>query len=176
MGKITPIKIEYNLKIKDHAMKACSQHLEDSRMISFYFDEKKVAETTVPPGDMLTDDDVICDLVSKYCKNSASVYADLFRNHSDKVHIVSKHISCVVEDYGVLINADVTVEKGRITTNIVANNGDDTFTGSFKAESFSDVLEKVRLFTMGLSKMSEEFSTHINELSNDMVEKWINWE
>jgi len=176
MSNIKPIKIEYNLQIKEHTMKASAEHLELARRITFYFDNKIVSEKAVPPGDFLTDDDCISELVENYCKSQTGVYADLFRRHSDKVHLVSKTLDFEIENYGLKMYAHVTVEKGKYIIEVSGNEGEDVFSGTFKSENFSEVLEKVRIFTATLVGISESFSSHINELSNDKVEEWIKWE
>jgi len=176
MSKITPTKVEYNLLIADHRLKASAEHLELARRITFYFDDKIVAEKAIPPGDFLTDDDCISEIVENYCKNKTGVYADLFKNHSDRVHLVSKTLDFEIENYGLKMEAHVEVEKGRYLVDVKGNNGEDTFSGKFKSENFSEVLEKARIFTTTLAEISESFSVHINELSSDKVEEWIKWE
>lgn len=119
-SKITPTKVEYNLLIADHRLKASAEHLELARRITFYFDDKIVAEKAIPPGDFLTDDDCISEIVENYCKNKTGVYADLFKNHSDRVHLVSKTLDFEIENYGLKMEAHVEVEKGRIFTTTLA--------------------------------------------------------
>ena len=82
----------------------------------------------------------------------------------------------MIENYGMKMLAHVIVEKGKYQFAVNGNNGDDIFSGTFKAENFSEVLEKVRIFTSTLVGISENFSDNINELSNDKVEEWIKWE
>jgi len=176
MSNIIPIKIEYNFKIKEHKLRASTEHLENSRKVSFYFDNKLVASENLPAGDFLTDDDIIRNLVENYCKNKTGVYADLFKNHSDKVHLVNKTLEFVIENYGMQMNALVTVEKEKYFVEVRGNHGSDIFSGTFESENFSEVLEKVRIFTATLTEISDKFSTHINELSNDKVEEWIKWD
>lgn len=173
MSNITPLKIEYTFQIKEHVLKASAEHLELARRITFYFDDKVVSEKAVPPGDFYTDDDCISELVENYCKNQVGVYADLFRWHSDKVHLISKTLDFEIENYGIKINVHVIVEKGRYTFEV--KNEKDTFEGRFSAENFSDVLEKARIFSTTLAELSNNFSSHINELANDKVEAWIKW-
>jgi len=175
MSKITPIKVEYKMQIKEHIMRVSAEHLELARRITFYFDDKVVSEKAVPPGDFLTDDDCISQLVDNYCKNKTGVYADLFRWHSDKVHLISKTLEFEIENYGIKMTAIVTVKKDTYHIDI-DGNGDDHFSGTFKSDSFSDVLEKVRLFTSILTGISNDFSSNINEFSNDKVEAWIKWD
>jgi len=176
MGHISPVKIEYILEIKGHLLKASAKHLENSRKISFYFDDKIVAEKTVAAGDFLTDDECISEIVENYCKNKTGVYADLFKYHSDKVHLMAKTLDFIIENYGIEMFAHVTVEKGRYIIELKGNHNEDVFAGTFKAENFSEVLEKVRLFISTLTNISDSFSDHINELSTDKVEEWIKWE
>ena len=176
MIKMIPIKVEYDFCMQNHRMKAVAEHLELTRKFTFYFDEKVVSEKIVPSGDFLTDDDCIRDLVENYCKDHTGAYADLFKRHSDKVHLVSKTIDFVIESFGTNLQTHVTVEKGKYFFKVNENNGDDVFSGSFRAENFSEVLEKVRIFTSILGEISKEFSENIDELSNDKVEEWIKWE
>ena len=176
MSKMTPIKVEYGFAIKNHRMKAVAEHCDLSRKFSFYFDEKLVSERTAVGGDILTDDDCIRELVESYCKNHTGVYADLFKNHSDMVHLVAKTIDFEIENFGINLFTHVTVEKGKYTFVVKGNEGKDVFSGSFVSENFSEVLEKVRICTTMLAELSNGFSENINELSNDKVEEWIKWD
>lgn len=176
MSEIKPIKIEYIMQIKEHVLKASAEHLELARRITFHFDDKIVSEKAVPPGDFLTDDDCISELVENYCKNHTGVYADLFKRHYDKVHMIAKTLDFEIENYGIKVFAHVTVEKGRYIIEVKEEKNEDVFACTIKSENFSEVLEKVRIFTTTLAGISDNFSVHINELSNDKVEKWIKWE
>ena len=111
-----------------------------------------------------------------YCKNNTGVYADLFKRHSDKVHLISKTMDFLIENYGINLPVHITLEKGKYSFEITGNNGDDVFSGTFQSENFSEVLEKVRISTGILTELSKDFSININELSNDKVEEWIKWE
>jgi len=175
MSEIKPIKVEYTMQIREHTMRASAEHLELARRITFYFDDKVVSEKAVPPGDFLTDDDCISDLVDNYCKNKTGVYADLFKRHSDQVHLISKTLEFELENYGIKMTAIVTVKKDTYNVQIKENGG-DFFSGTFRSSSFSEVLEKVRIFTSILTGISNDFSEHINEFSNDKVEDWIKWD
>ena len=100
----------------------------------------------------------------------------MFKRHSDKVHLVSKTMDFLIENYGINLPVHITVEKGKYSFEIIGNNGDDVFSGTFRSENFSEVLEKVRISTGILTELSKDFSININELSNDKVEEWIKWE
>lgn len=176
MSNITPLLIEYNLQVGDHKLKASAEHLELARRITFFFDDKKVSEKAVPPGDFTTDDDCISELVEKYCKSQVGVYADLFKRHSDKVHLVSKTLDFSIDNYGIKMNAHVVVKKGQYHIEVQNLDGSDSFSGTFQSDTFSEVLEKVRIITGTLINISDSFSSHINELSNDKVEEWIKWD
>lgn len=175
MANIKPEKIEYHFTIMNHTMRATAEHLELARRITFYFDDKIVSEKAVPPGDFLTDDDCISELVENYCSNQKGIYADLFKYHSDRVTLVGKTLELLIENYGIEMKAHVKVEKEKYHIEVSGNNGEDVFAGTFRSESFSEVLEKVRIFTSTLVGISDDFSSHINELSNDKVEQWIKW-
>ena len=176
MSKMTPIKVAYVFTMKNHRLKAVAEHCDLARKFTFYFDEKVVSERTAAAGDILTDDDCIRALVESYCKNHTGVYADLFKNHSNMVHLVAKTIDFEIENFGISLFTHVTVEKGKYTFTVTSNEGKDVFSGSFVSESFSEVLEKVRICTTILAELSNGFSENINELSNDKVEEWIKWD
>jgi len=176
MSKIIPQKIEYIMQIKDHTLKASAEHLELARRITFYFDNKIVSEKAVPPGEFYTDDDCISELVRNYCRNTTGVYADLFARHSDKVHLIAKTLDFLIDYYGIKLTAHVRVEKGKYHIEVKSQDGIDNFSGDFTADNFPDVLEKVRIITSTLVGISDSFSSHISELSNDQVENWIKWE
>ena len=176
MANIIPQKVEYDLVVLNHTMRAVAEHLELARKITFYFDDKVVSEKAVPPGDYLSDDDLISELVENYCKSQNGVYADIFRRHSDKVHLVSKKLEFLIENYGIKMAATVIIEKNIYRIHVDGNNGDDTFSCIFRAVNFSEVLEKVRVFTNTIEGISDSLSMHISELATDKVEQWIKWE
>lgn len=176
MANIIPIKVEYDLEVMKHTMKAVAEHLELARRITFYFDDKVVSEKAVPPGDFMTDDVCINDIVENYCNTQKGVFVDILKRHSDKVHLISKILDFTIETYGIMMPAHVVVEKGKYTVTVSSESGEDSFTGTFKANNFSEVLEKIRVFTSTLEGISDNLSTHINELASDKVKEWISWE
>lgn len=176
MSNITPVNIEYISEIGDHILKAEVEHLELARRFSFYFDDKLVSEKAVGPGEFFTDDDCISDMVKNYCQNNKGVLSDLFANHADKVHLVEKNLEFVIEHYGIKMKAYVVEEKEQYKISVKAENNVDEFSCTIKACNFSEVLEKVRIFTSTLANISDNFSSNIDELANDKVEAWIKWE
>lgn len=171
-----PIKVEYYLEIMKHSMKASANHHGDKREVKFFFDDKLVSTKVVPEGDLLSDDDCISEIVENYCKNNVGVYADIFKRHSDKVSLVAKTVEVALDLYGIEVFVHVTVEKERYIVELTANNGDDRFVGTFKSVNFSEVLEKVRLFTSSLEGISVNLTEHISEISSDKIEEWIKWQ
>jgi hypothetical protein len=174
--KIIPIKTEYDFKIKQHKMRSVAEHGDEEREISYYFDDKLVAKKTIPAGEYLTDDDFIRAIVEEYCKYHGGVYADIFNNHSDMVLLETKTVEVRVENYEVVIGVKIKREKNHYQVLMSANNGEDVITGDFKASTFSDVLEKLRIFINTLEGVSAELSQNIDELSNDKVLEWFEWE
>lgn len=173
--QIIPIKLEYHLEILTHKMYSVAEHLSTERRISFYFDDKLVSQKSVAPGDLLSDDDCISELVRNYCQNKSGVYADIFRNHSNKVSLTSKKMEAWVIDGGIEVKAIVIIEKECYTVSLVTKSGEDSFMGKFKAMDFSEVLEKLRIFSMMLGGVSDDLTRHIDELSSDKVAEWIKW-
>lgn len=176
MNNITPTTVEYVLEIREHVMRATVEHLELARRFTFSFDDKVVAEKAVGPGEFFTDDDCISEMVQNYCKNNSGVFADLFGKHADQVRLIEKKLDFLIEQYGIKLYAHVCESKGKYNIEVKSSNDEDTFTGVFTASSFSEVLEKVRIFTSTLIGISDSFSSNIDELSNDKVEAWIKWE
>lgn len=172
---IKPVKVAYNLEILNHKMMAKVKHLDDGRQISFYYDDKLVSEKKLPAGDLLSDDDCISEIVLEYSENNTGLFADIFRNHSDKVSLVSKLIEVIIEIYGLQIDVRVGIEKEKYIVKLSANDGNDTFVGTFKALNFSEVLEKTRIFTSTLEGVSTALADNINEISSDKVEERIKW-
>lgn len=176
MNNIKPINIKYVSEIKDHILKVNVEHLELARRFSFYFDDKLVTEKAVGPGEFFTDDDCIKDMVQNYCLNNKGALADLFANHVDRVRLVEKYLEFIIENYGVRMRAYVSEKKDQYKVNVKAEGNSDEFSCTITASNFSDVLEKVRIFTSTLSNISDNFSNNIDELANDKVEEWIDWQ
>lgn len=173
--QIKPIKVEYFLEVSGHKLKGSCVHKGGAREVTFFFDNTQVAQKLIPDDSLLKDDDVICDIVEEYCRNQIGTYADLFRNHVDRVRMTAKSIEVMLEYYGIEVFAGVTIEKTRYIVKLSTNNDKDRMVGTFEANSFSDVLEKLRLFTSALDGVAGELTSHINEISNDQVESRIKW-
>lgn len=172
---IEPCKLEYHLEVLNHTMKAVALHQKDGRKMSFYFDEKLVSERMVPDGDIFTDDECINNLVVEYSKKNVGVFADIFKNHSNKVKLLAKVMEVKIVNYGLEVLAKVTVEKNQYIMELSANEGKDKFLGTFSSGSFSDALEKLRIFTSLLEGVNVDLTNNISELSSDKVEEWIKW-
>lgn len=176
MENIKTVNIQYISEIRGHILKVEVEHLELARRFSFYFDEKLVSEKAVAPGEFFTDDDCIKDMVQNYCQNNKGVLADLFANHVDQVRLVEKDLEFIIEQYGIKMKAYVVEEKDQYKINVKAENNIDEFSCTIKASNFSDVLEKVRILTSTLSNIEDNFSDKIDEIANDKVEEWIDWQ
>jgi len=173
---IKPVRAEYLFSIRNHEIRAIAEHSNESRIISFIFDDKFVAKKTIEAGKLLSDDDYIRDIVIEYCQNHIGVYADIFKNHSNKVSLVSKIAVIEIENYGIKLNGIVKVLSDKYEIQMSTENGDDMISGSFTSDNFPEVLEKVRLFIRMLEGLSSELTDNIDELSNDKIEELIKWE
>jgi hypothetical protein len=92
------------------------------------------------------------------------------------VLLETKTVEVQVENYEVVIGVKIKREKDHYQVLMSANNGEDIITGDFKASTFSDVLEKLRIFINTLEGVSAELSQNIDELSNDKVLERFEWE
>lgn len=173
---IVPIRQEYTFSIMAHTMRAVVDHTENKRILSYYFDQKLVATKEVEGGDYYTDDDCITEVVEDYRKNKTDVYSDLFNRHIDKITLTSKTLEVDLVNFGIVINAKVKIVKDFYEIELRTDNGENCFNGKFKAADFSEVLEKMRLFTSTLGEVSSELAQKINILSNDKIEEVIKWQ
>ena len=174
--EILPVKQEYIFSVISHKMRAVVEHISDERHLNYFFDDKLVATKIVPGGEYYTDDDCIKEVVDDYKKNKQDVYADLFNNHIDKIRLSEKRLELNLISYGITLNTKVKIVKNYYEIEISTLNGDDQFSGKFKADNFSEVLEKMRLFTNVLEGLSAELAQQINLLSNDKIAARIDWE
>lgn len=172
---IIPVRQEYTFSITTHTMKAVADHKNNERHLSYYFDEKLVATRVVEGGDFYTDDDCITEVVEDYRKNKKDVYADLFNRHIDKIKLTSKTLEVDLVNFGIVIKARVKIVKDFYEIELYTDNGDNSFSGKFKAADFSEVLEKMRLFTNTLESVSSDLAQNINILANDKIEEVIKW-
>ena len=175
MMDIIPVRQEYTFSITKHSMKAIVEHIDDKRHLSYYFDQKLVAQKVVEGGDYYTDDDCITEVVEDYRKNQTDVYADIFNRHIDKVTLTSKILEVDLVNFGIVIKAKVKIVKDYYEIELYTDGGENQFSGKFKAADFSEVLEKMRLFTNTLEGVSQELAQNINILSNDKIEEIIKW-
>lgn len=172
---LKPLSAEYIFRFSNHSMRALTEHSKNEREINFYFDEKLVSCVHIPNGDLLSDDDHILEIIENHCNNSIDAYSDLFNKHSDKILLVSKEVSVIIENSGIEVMAHVKVYNNRYEISLSTWNGEDNFTGTFKSNNFSEALEKLRLFINTLIGVSDDLSINIDELSNDKIEQLIKW-
>lgn len=173
---IIPVKQEYIFTIAGHTMRAVVDHLSDKRYMSYYFDKKMVASKVLEGGEYYTDDECIYEVVEDYRKNNKNVYSDIFNHHMDKISLSKKIVEVDIVNYGIVLKSKVEIVKNYYEIELYTDGGENTFHGKFKAEGFSEVLEKMRLFTITMEGVSTELTDKINLLSNDKIEKSIKWE
>lgn len=174
--EIIPVRQEYIFSVLNHTMRAVVEHVGNKRHLSYFFDQKLVATKEMDSGDYYSDDDCIREVVDDYRKNKTDVYSDLFNRHMDKITLTKKILEVDLVNYGLVIKAQVEIVKDYYEINLYTDGGDNQFTGKFKAENFSEVLEKMRLFTNTLEGVSQELALKINILSNDKIEEVIKWQ
>lgn len=174
--EIIPVRQEYIFSIMNHTMRAIAEHRENDRKLKYYFDQKLVAEKIIPGGDYYTDDDCIREVIDDYKKNNTGVYADIFNRHIDKVFLTSKTLDAYIVNNGIKIKAKVISVKDYYEMELSTEDGENEFKGRFKALDFSEVLEKMRLFTYTLEGVSHELAQNISVLTNDKIEEVIQWQ
>ena len=172
---IIPVRQEYTFSVATHTMRAVAEHIDNKRRLNYYFDEKLVESKIIEGGDYYTDDDCITEVVEEYRKSKKGVYSDLFNRHMDKIALTSKSLEVKLVNYGIVINAMVKIIKDYYEIKLYTDNGENCFEGKFKAADFSEVLEKMRLFTSTLGGVSTELADRINILSNDRIEEIVKW-
>jgi len=173
--EIIPKSVEYHFVVGDHKMMSIISHLKDGRRVEFFFDGKLISQKIVPPDDYIKDDDCISELVENYCNNTKGVYSDLIKNHCNKIQLSMKSSELSINNNGIVINAIIISRKNTYNVDISTDNGNDSLKCTFEAGSFSEVLEKLRLLMFTLDGVSVELVNNIDELSDDKIQKWINW-
>lgn len=173
---IIPIRQEYTFSVTTHTMRAVVEHIDQKRHLKYFFDDKLVASKVVEGGEYYTDDDCIAEVVEDYKKNKNDVYADLFNRHVDKIAMTSKVLEVDLVNYSIVIKAKVKIVKDYYEIELYTENEENRFSGRFKAADFSEVLEKMRLFTSTLGEVSMELAQKINILSNDRIAETIKWQ
>ena len=174
--EIRPIKQEYVFSVANHTMRAVALHENDERNLSYYFDDKLVARKKMPGGEYYTDDECISEVVDDYRKNNTGVYADLLNRHVDKIRLTAKYLEVDISYMGLTGKAKAKIVKDYYEVEISTYDGGDLICGKIKANSFSEVLEKMRLFVTVLGGVSSELSEKITLLSSDKIEEVISWE
>lgn len=173
--KIIPIKTEYNFEILKHTAKAYIEHVCGMREVVYQFDDKIVGKRIVDEGELISDDDCIADILSEYCRTNTGVYADIYKNHSDKIQLVNKIVVAKIESGAFLVDITVTCEKGFYTFLITTNEGKDSMLCKMEAMDVSEAFEKARLILYGIEGLNSEVAKHINELANDQIMEIIKW-
>lgn len=172
---IIPVRQEYFFSVATHTMRSVAEHIDNKRRLNYYFDEKLVVSKVIDGGDYYTDDDCITEAVEEYRKSKKDVYSDLLNRHIDKIALTSKSLEVKLVNYGIVVNAKVNIVKDFYEIELYTDNEENCFSGRFKAADFSEVLEKMRLFTSTLGGVSTELADKINILSNDKIEEIIKW-
>lgn len=172
---IIPVKTEYFFESMGHTFRAVVEHIDSTRKITYYYNDHSFLERTVDDGGIITDDDNVCNEAIQYFEQHANVMSDLFMNHTEKIGLTKKIITCVLENFGYPLNTVVIEEKNYVTVKIVTGDGEDTFSARLHMENVSEALEKLRMFTGVLESISNTMSDNISELSNDMVMSHIDW-
>ncbi len=172
---IIPVRQEYLFSVAAHTMRAVAEHTDNKRRLNYYFDDKLVVTKVIDGGDYYTDDDCITEVVEEYRKSKKDVYSDLLNRHMDKIALTSKSLEVKLVNYGIVINASVKIVKDFYELALYTDNEENHFNGRFKAADFSEVLEKMRLFTSTLGEVSTELADKINILSNDRIEEIVKW-
>jgi len=173
--EIIPKSLEYHFEACNHKMTIMVDHEDKGRNIGFFFDEKLISRKMEPKGHYTEDDDCIEEIVETYCKNNKGVFSDLIKNHSDKIRLTDKVREVVINSNGVLIDTTIHERYGEYKISMSGHKGEDKLNCSFKANDFSEALEKFRYFMSTLEEVKEDLVSNIDELSDDKVEKWIKW-
>lgn len=174
--EVKPIKQEYVFSVEKHTMRAVIMHENNSRQVMFYFNDRLVSQKTVPGGEYYTDDQCVSEIVDAYRKNNVGVYADLFNHHADKIHLTAKIIEFDISNYGITAKASAKIVKDFYEVTMTTEDGNDVISGKIRANNFSEVLEKIRMFMYFLDGMSSEASKNITLLSSDKIREFISWE
>lgn len=174
--EIKPIKQEYDLAVANHTMRATVLHEDNERHLNYYFDDKLVAQKTMPAGQYYTDDECISEAVDEYRKNNVGVYADLLNRHVDKIHLKAKLVEIELINYGITIKGKVKIVKDYYEIELSTENEENVFSGRVNATNFSEALEKMRMFVNTLDGVNKDLTQNISLLSNDKIEEVISWE
>lgn len=175
---LIPVKMKYTADVKGHALCVNVEYFELYRIFDFYFDNKKVSSKTVQNSSdtLYQNDDVkINEMIKEYCENKKDIFTDIFVRHADSVKLISKELQLKILDGFVELIVDVIVKENlyNISTHTKDNTG--KFTGEFVANSFSEVLEKLRLFSGVLGDSNKELGKYIDSFSHDNIKEKYEW-
>lgn len=172
---IVPEKVEYNFEVMKHTARASLEHVAGVRKVSYFFDEKLIGERVVEDGRIMTDDDCIADILNEYSDNNTGVYADIYKNHKDKIQLVNKMMHMTIDAGAFKVNFSVKCEKESYTFSVTTNNGKDRIVCKMEANDFVEAYEKSRLLLFGLEQLNADISENISKLAKDEIMDVIKW-
>lgn len=174
-----PTSVRYTAAIQNRELHVDVLYSESKKEYIFYFESNKIASRAIPNDDLDAlnqKDDLIIDLmIREYCKINRGVIADIFAHHADKVRLKSKEIDMIVREGIIELKVHFLVKKNFY--NITVSKMDDTgkFSCELRADSFSEVLEEMRLFSSILGTSNVTLGQYIDSFARDEIKNKFDW-
>lgn len=176
--EIIPAKLVYKACVQEHDLKVIVQYFKIHKSFEFYFENKMVSSKVVRNEDhsLYQKDDVIIEqMIKEYCKNNSGPLSDIFSKYSKKVRLKSKEVAVTVQDGYLELYANFLVQKDLYTVNVWTVDKSVNFSCQMKANSFSEVLESLRLFSGVLGSANVKLSEYVDSFSRDEIKDKFEW-
>lgn len=176
--EIVPVKLIYIACVQEHDLKVTVQYFKIHKSFEFYFGDKMVSSKVVQNDSNLLyqkDDIIIEEMIKEYCKNNQGPLADIFAKHSKMVKLKSKEVDVIVKDGYLDLHANFLVKKDLYNVNVWTMDKSVKFSCEMKANSFSEVLEGLRLFSGVLGSANVKLSEYVDSFSRDEIKDKYEW-
>lgn len=173
-----PVKLIYIANIQGHDLNVTVQYFKAHKSFDFYFQDKKISSKIIKSeGEALyqKDDVIIDEMIKEYCKNNKGLFTDIFSKHADKVRLKSKEVDAIIREGFIEMNVNFIVKKSLYSITACTNDKSGKFSCQLKADSFSEVLEKLRLFSGVLGSSNAKLGTYIDSFSHDEIKDNFQW-
>lgn len=177
--EFVPVKMIYTAVVQGHSLCARVHYFESYRVFDFYFNENNIASRTVHNDEGVVyqkDDETITDMIRDYCSKNNNLFKDIFVRHSDKVKLVSKEVEVIISEGFVEMTVNVVIRKGKYVVTATTSDDDNKLICEVGADSFSEVFEKLRIFSGVLGVANQKLVSYIDLFSHDDIKESYEWD
>lgn len=173
-----PVKMIYTAIVQGHTLVAQVHYFESYRSFDFFFNDKSVSSKVIQNDEgtiYKKDDEAIDEMIKEYCKNNKDLFTDIFVRHADKVKLKSKEVEVILREGFIEMTVNFLVKKNKYIVTANTKDDENKFICEIAAKNFSEVFEKIRLFSATLGKANEKLVKYIDSFAHDNIKDSYDW-